>query len=128
MRRAVRRSPARPSSPLICVAVFPPPPVLGLGTIGGFKLQVEAIDAEGITTGLVRTIGGENIEHQQRREALAGRWAFPQFDALILSRNRCHILAFVAGEILDRMQRPFSGDCYTQPVNTLNAMIEVIIS
>lgn len=24
-----------------CIAVFPPPPVQGLGTIGGFKLQIE---------------------------------------------------------------------------------------
>ncbi len=29
------------------VAVFPPPPVLGLGTIGGFKLQIEDRSAQG---------------------------------------------------------------------------------
>ncbi|MFM9887659.1 MAG: efflux RND transporter permease subunit [Burkholderiales bacterium] len=29
------------------VAVFPPPPVLGLGTIGGFKLQIEDRGAQG---------------------------------------------------------------------------------
>ncbi|BCG02544.1 multidrug efflux RND transporter permease subunit (plasmid) [Paraburkholderia sp. PGU19] len=31
------------------VAVFPPPPVLGLGTLGGFKLQVEDQQAAGYT-------------------------------------------------------------------------------
>ncbi|CAN7689629.1 efflux RND transporter permease subunit [Paraburkholderia sp. SIMBA_054] len=31
------------------VAVFPPPPVLGLGTLGGFKLQIEDQQAQGYT-------------------------------------------------------------------------------
>ncbi len=31
------------------VAVFPPPPVLGLGTLGGFKLQIEDRGAHGYT-------------------------------------------------------------------------------
>src|SRR5258706_11638622 len=31
------------------VAVFPPPPVLGLGTLGGFKLQIEDRGAQGYT-------------------------------------------------------------------------------
>jgi multidrug efflux pump len=31
------------------VAVFPPPPVLGLGTLGGFKLQIEDRQAAGYT-------------------------------------------------------------------------------
>jgi len=31
------------------VAVFPPPPVLGLGTLGGFKLQIEDHGAQGYT-------------------------------------------------------------------------------
>jgi multidrug efflux pump len=31
------------------VAVFPPPPVLGLGTLGGFKLQIEDQQAAGYT-------------------------------------------------------------------------------
>ncbi|MGC8030389.1 efflux RND transporter permease subunit, partial [Salmonella enterica] len=28
-------------------AVFPPPPVMGLGTLGGFKMQIEDRDALG---------------------------------------------------------------------------------
>ena len=48
------------------VAIFPPPPVLGLGTIGGFKLQIED-----------RTVKGYDALYAQTQQVLMKAWQDP---------------------------------------------------
>ena len=58
------------------VAIFPPPPVIGLGTVGGFKLQIEDRRDQGYQA-LAATM----------QEVLAKAWAAPELVGVFSSFN-----------------------------------------
>ena len=58
------------------VAIFPPPPVLGLGTVGGFKLQVQD-----------RTDQGYQALDNAMKAVLAKAWASPELTSVFSSYN-----------------------------------------
>jgi len=58
------------------VAIFPAPPVQGLGTIGGFKLQVQDVGDQGY----------QSLDNVMR-EVLAKAWAAPELTGVFSSYN-----------------------------------------
>ena len=80
------------------------PVALGIGQLAGLDLGVEALGGQRIR-GQRRF--GEDVEQQQRRQALARRRAFPHAGAAIAGRDRTGVIATVPCEILARVQAAF---------------------
>lgn len=109
------------------IAMFPPPPVSGLGTIGGFKLQIEDHADLGYAT-LNQVV--QNITHKAyQTPELAGVFSsfqinVPQLRA-DLDRARAKQLGLSINDIFDTMQI-YLGSLYVNDFNKFGRTYQVI--
>jgi multidrug efflux pump len=109
------------------IAIFPPPPVNGLGTIGGFKLQVEDRTDQG-DAALDRAM--KDVEAKAAKTpALAGVFTdfnigVPQLDAK-LDRTKAMQLGVDIQDVFDTMQT-YLGSIYVDDFNRFGRTYEVI--
>jgi multidrug efflux pump len=109
------------------IAIFPPPPVQGLGTIGGFKLQVEDRTDQG-DAALDRAM--QAIQQKARANpALAG--VFSSFNIGVpelyadLNRTQAMQLGVNVQDVFDTMQT-YLGSIYVDDFNRFGRTYEVI--
>jgi multidrug efflux pump len=109
------------------IAIFPPPPVQGLGTIGGFKLEIEDRTDLGNAV-LAKTIG--QIQAKAMREpSLTG--VFSNFNATMpqlfvhLNRTRAMQLGVNVSDVFDTMQT-YLGSIYVNDFNRFGRTYQVI--
>ncbi|UTW13245.1 efflux RND transporter permease subunit [Marinobacterium rhizophilum] len=109
------------------VAIFPPPPVPGLGTIGGFKLQIEDRTDQGYEA-LQKVL--EDVQAKARSAPeLAGVFSsykinVPQLYA-DLDRTRAKQLGLNISEVFDSMQT-YLGSIYINDFNQFGRTYQVI--
>jgi multidrug efflux pump len=109
------------------IAIFPPPPVMGLGTIGGFKLQVEDRTDQG-DAALNRAM--QDIQAKARGvPELAGVFSgfnigVPQLYA-DLDRTKAMQLGVDVQDVFDTMQT-YLGSVYVDDFNRFGRTYEVI--
>jgi multidrug efflux pump len=109
------------------IAIFPPPPVMGLGTIGGFKLQVEDRTDQG-DAALNRTMQNIQMKARQTPE-LAG--VFSSFNIGVpqlyadLDRTKAQQLGVDVQDVFDTMQT-YLGSIYVDDFNRFGRTYEVI--
>src|SRR5207302_5572383 len=108
------------------VAIFPPPPVQGLGTVGGFKLYVEDRDGSGFEE-LYSQVQSAMSEGRQRPE-LAGLFSsfqvsVPQIDANV-DRERAKTYGVDLTEVFDTLQA-YLGSLYVNDFNRFGRTYQV---
>jgi len=109
------------------IAIFPPPPVQGLGTIGGFKLQIEDRTDQGDA---VLSKVTQQIQMKAAKDpALAGVFSnfstgVPQLFAH-LDRTKAQQLGVDVQEVFDTMQT-YLGSVYINDFNRFGRTYEVI--
>ncbi len=109
------------------IAIFPPPPVQGLGTIGGFKLQIED-----------RTDLGYEALNGALQQVLQKAWATPELTGVFssyqinvpqlyadLDRERAKQLGLNIDEIFNTMQ-VYLGSLYVNDFNNFGRTYQVI--
>ncbi|MCX4145039.1 MULTISPECIES: efflux RND transporter permease subunit [Paraburkholderia] len=108
------------------VAVFPPPPVLGLGTLGGFKLQIEDRQAAGYTA-------LDNATQAFVKEAAKARELGPSFSTyqinvpqvnVDIDRVRAMQLGVSVTDIFNAMQ-VYLGSFYVNDFNRFGRVYQV---
>jgi multidrug efflux pump len=109
------------------IAIFPPPPVQGLGTIGGFKLQVEDRTDQG--DAVLSRVMGQVAAKAAKDPALAGVFSnfstgVPQLDAH-LDRTKAQQLGVEVQDVFDTMQT-YLGSAYVNDFNRFGRTYEVI--
>ncbi len=108
------------------VAVFPPPPVLGLGTLGGFKLQIEDRGAMGYAE-LDRTAQAFLARAAQTPELGPSFSSYqinvPQLD-VDLDRVKAKQLGVPVTEVFDTMQI-YLGSMYVNDFNRFGRVFQV---
>jgi len=109
------------------IAIFPPPPVQGLGTIGGFKLQVEDRTDQG-DAALAKVM--QQIQMKAAKDpALAGVFSnfsigVPQLSAH-LDRTKAQQLGVDVQDVFSAMQT-YLGSVYINDFNRFGRTYEVI--
>jgi multidrug efflux pump len=108
------------------VAVFPPPPVMGLGTIGGFKMQIE--DRAGVGAEEVYRQTQTLVAEAQKEPALAGVFSgfqinVPQVRADI-DREKARAQGMNLTELFETMQ-VYLGSLYVNDFNRFGRTYEV---
>jgi multidrug efflux pump len=109
------------------VAIFPPPPVIGLGTIGGFKLQVED-----------RTDQGDQALDQAMKAVLAKAYKTPELTGVFssykvgvpqlyadLDRTKANQLGVDVQDVFDTMQI-YLGSLYINDFNKFGRTYQVV--
>ncbi|WP_417449784.1 efflux RND transporter permease subunit [Kordiimonas sp.] len=109
------------------IAIFPPPPVQGLGTIGGFKLQIED-----------RTALGYEALNTALQQVLQKAWAAPELAGVFssyqinvpqlfadLDRERAKQLGLNIDEIFTTMQI-YLGSLYVNDFNNFGRTYQVV--
>jgi len=111
------------------IAVFPPPPVMGLGTIGGFRLQVEDRADRGFAELYQQT---QNLIAASRKDpALAGLFSsfqisVPQVDADV-DREKAKTVGVNLGDVYQTMQA-YLGSLYVNDFNRFGRTYQVNVS
>ncbi|HEY8681728.1 MAG TPA: multidrug efflux RND transporter permease subunit [Rhodanobacter sp.] len=111
------------------IAVFPPPPVMGLGTIGGFRLQVEDRSDQGFEELYKQT---QNlIAQSQKVPALAGLFSsyqvsVPQIDADV-DREKAKAEGVDLADVYQTMQA-YLGSLYVNDFNRFGRTYQVNLS
>ena len=111
------------------IAVFPPPPVMGLGTIGGFRLQLEDRSDRGFDELYKQT---QNLIAASRKEpALAGLFSsfqvsVPQVDADV-DREKAKAEGVNLGDVYQTMQA-YMGSLYVNDFNRFGRTYQVNVS
>src|SRR6185369_8173119 len=100
------------------VAIFPPPPVQGLGTVGGFKLYVEDRAGLGFEE-LYRQVQNAAVA-SQKEPSLAGLFSsfqvsVPQIDVNV-DRERVKTYGITLTDVLDTLQ-VYLGSLYANDFN-----------
>lgn len=108
------------------VAVFPPPPIQGLGTTGGFKLQIEDRDNKGFEAlfNSLQTV----IAKAQQDPALMGLYSsfriqVPQMD-IDIDREQALIQGISLDEVFDALQI-YLGSLYVNDFNMFGRTYQV---
>jgi multidrug efflux pump len=109
------------------IAVFPPPPVSGLGTIGGFKLQIQD-----------RNDQGYEALHKAVQDVLAKAWQEPQLTGLFTSfqinvpqlyadvdRTKVKQLGLSVTDVYNTMQ-VYLGSLYVNDFNKFGRTFQVV--
>lgn len=111
------------------IAVFPPPPVNGLGTIGGFKLQVE--DRSNLGFAALNDVTQEILKQARQTPGLDPFSTFssfnvnvPQIDADI-DVQKCESLGLSKQDVSQAMQ-VFLGSLYINDFNRYGRTFQVI--
>ena len=109
------------------VAVFPPPPVQGLGTIGGFKLQVE--DRGDLGYAALDTVMKQLQAKAAKTPELAGVFSSYQVNTpqlfADLDRTKAQQLGVSAQDVFDTMQI-YLGSFYINDFNKFGRTYQVI--
>jgi multidrug efflux pump len=111
------------------IAVFPPPPVMGLGTIGGFRLQLEDRGDRGFDELYQQT---QNLIAASRKEpALAGLFSsfqvsVPQVDADV-DREKAKTVGVNLADVYQTMQA-YMGSLYVNDFNRFGRTYQVNVS
>ncbi len=111
------------------IAVFPPPPVMGLGTIGGFRLQLEDRSDRGFDELYKQT---QNlIAASQKEPALAGLFSsfqvsVPQVDADV-DREKAKAESVNLADVYQTMQA-YLGSFYVNDFNRFGRTYQVNVS
>jgi multidrug efflux pump len=111
------------------IAVFPPPPVMGLGTIGGFRIQVEDRSDQGFEELYKQT---QNlIAKSQQVPALAGLFSsyqvsVPQIDAEV-DREKAKAEGVNLADVYQTMQA-YMGSLYVNDFNRFGRTYQVNVS
>ena len=109
-------------------AVFPPPPVPGLGTIGGFKLQIEDRGAHGERA--LFDVTQKVIAESSRSPLLAGVFSNYQVDVpqvfFDLDRERAKHLGVPLDRVFETMQ-VYLGSLYVNDFNMLGRTYQVTV-
>jgi multidrug efflux pump len=108
------------------VAIFPPPPVQGLGSIGGFKLYVEDRSGQGFEELYAQTQGA--IGQGYQTPSLAGLFStfqvnVPQIDAKV-DRERAKTYGVPLTEVFDTLQ-VYLGSLYANDFNRFGRTYQV---
>ncbi|HYS47107.1 MAG TPA: efflux RND transporter permease subunit, partial [Rhizomicrobium sp.] len=109
------------------IAIFPPPPVQGLGTIGGFKLQIEDRTDQG--DAVLSKVTQQVAMKAAKEPALAGVFSnfstgVPQLFAH-LDRIKAQQLGVDVRDVFDTMQT-YLGSVYINDFNRFGRTYEVI--
>ncbi|HKC52238.1 MAG TPA: multidrug efflux RND transporter permease subunit [Myxococcota bacterium] len=108
------------------VAVFPPPPVRGLGTSGGFKLYVEDRRSSGfaaIQAAADSLVAGGNADPALRGVFTTFRAGTPQLFAEI-DRAKAKMMNVPLGNVFDTLQ-VYLGSIYVNDFNLLGRTFQV---
>jgi multidrug efflux pump len=111
------------------IAIFPPPPVQGLGTIGGFRLQVEDRGQLGFDELYKQT---QNlIAQSQKVPALAGLFSsyqvsVPQIDADV-NREKAKAEGVDLADV-DQTMQAYLGSLYVNDFNRFGRIYQVNVS
>jgi multidrug efflux pump len=111
------------------IAVFPPPPVMGLGTIGGFRIQIEDRSDQGYEELYKQT---QNlIAASQKEPALAGLFSsyqvsVPQIDADV-DREKAKAEGVDLADVYQTMQA-YLGSLYVNDFNRFGRTYQVNLS
>jgi multidrug efflux pump len=109
------------------IAIFPPPPVQGLGTIGGFKLQVE--DRTDLGNAALNQAMAQVQAKAMKEPALQG--VFSNFNTSVpqlfahLDRTKAQQLGVNVQDVFDTMQT-YLGSIYVNDFNRFGRTYEVI--
>ncbi|MGE7137615.1 efflux RND transporter permease subunit [Luteibacter sp. NPDC031894] len=111
------------------IAIFPPPPVNGLGTIGGFRMQIEDRGGLGFEELYKQTQG--IIGASQKTPELAHLFtsyqvSVPQFDADV-DREKAKSEGIDLGDVFQTMQA-FLGSLYVNDFNRFGRTYQVNVS
>jgi multidrug efflux pump len=111
------------------IAVFPPPPVMGLGTIGGFRIQIEDRGDAGFEELFKQTQG--LIAASQKTPALAGLFSsyqvsVPQIDANV-DREKAKAEGVDLADVYQTMQA-YMGSLYVNDFNRFGRTYQVNVS
>ncbi|MEO7068053.1 MAG: multidrug efflux RND transporter permease subunit [Rhodanobacter sp.] len=111
------------------IAVFPPPPVIGLGTIGGFRMQLEDRSDRGFDELYKQT--QKLIAASQKEPALAGLFSsfqvsVPQVDADV-DREKAKIAGVNLADVYQTMQA-YMGSLYVNDFNRFGRTYQVNVS
>ena len=109
------------------IAIFPPPPVQGLGTIGGFKLEVE--DRTDLGDAVLNQVMAEIQAKAAKDPALQGVFSnfntgMPQLFAHV-DRTKAQQLGVDVQDVFDTMQT-YLGSVYVDDFNRFGRTYEVI--
>ena len=108
------------------VAVFPPPPILGLGTTGGFKLQIEDRSNQGfeaLFAALQATIGAAQKDHALMGLYSSFRIQVPQMD-INIDREQALIQGIPLDEVFNALQ-VYLGSAYVNDFNMFGRTYQV---
>ncbi len=109
------------------VAIFPPPPVQGLGTIGGFKLQIEDRTNQGyqaLQNALGKVMAKANASPELTGVFSSYKINVPQLYAE-LDRTKAKQLGLNINEVFEAMQI-YLGSLYINDFNTFGRTYQVI--
>ena len=111
------------------IAIFPPPPVNGLGTIGGFRMQIEDRGSLGFEELFKQTQG--IIAASQKTPELAHLFtsyqvSVPQFDADV-DREKAKSEGIDLGDVFQTMQA-YLGSLYVNDFNRFGRTYQVNVS
>jgi multidrug efflux pump len=114
------------SIPEAFIAIFPPPPVQGLGTVGGFKLYVEDRAGVGLESLYGETKGA--LERGNQTRELAGLFSsfdvnVPQIDSHV-DREKAKTYGIPLGDVFDTMQ-VYLGSLYANDFNRFGRTYQV---
>ncbi|OFW87006.1 MAG: multidrug efflux RND transporter permease subunit [Alphaproteobacteria bacterium RIFCSPHIGHO2_12_FULL_45_9] len=109
------------------IAIFPPPPVQGLGTIGGFKLQVEDRTDQGyqVLDNVMKAVQGKAWQDP----ALSG--VFSSYNVNVpqlfvdLDRTKVQQMGVSVNEVFDTMQT-YLGSMYVNDFNQFGRTYQVV--
>ena len=108
------------------IAVFPPPPVMGLGTIGGFKLQIEDRGALGYAE--LNTAANAFMQEAQKSPELGPMFSNYQINVpqlnVDLDRAKAKQLGVPVTEVFDTMQI-YLGSLYINDFNRFGRVFQV---
>ncbi len=108
------------------VAVFPPPPVRGLGSTGGFKLQLEDQENKGfevLFNNLQKVIKKANADPALTRMFSSFRIQVPQMD-IDIDREQALIQGIPLDEVFDALQ-VYLGSAYVNDFNLFGRTYQV---
>jgi len=108
------------------IAVFPPPPIMGLGTVGGFKLQLE--DRAALGYELMDAVAKQFLAKAAEAPELGPAFSsyqinVPQLD-VALDRVKAKQLGIPVDEVFDTMQI-YLGSLYVNDFNRFGRVYQV---
>ncbi len=108
------------------VAVFPPPPILGLGTTGGFKLQIEdraSLGFEALFDNLQKVLNAARQEPALTGLYSSFRIQVPQMD-IEIDREQAMLQGIPLEQVFDALQI-YLGSLYVNDVNLFGKTYQV---